>query len=587
MARDVNIRVGARLLLWLLAGSCLASMPTSPPTENLVQQRIDYDTDTAKTILELQPFRTQARVVLRRSDGTAGTATLTNLNPDINSWYLLTLQWQGDDASSFHLQSVPRQPLRLLAGDPDSLRLTGADGAVCTVWVSHGSSPLDAARRSDLPYAPLCAERLYLRNPVAGQKTSLERVTDFLRERVWGGEQVISFVKETFYQDSFLEPRAHDAAPDIAQESPSPLMPSPAAVAPDRARNGIDPHDLEIDWAAAGRELLPGQWYSHAHLPGIFISVMAPEDISSGILLGHERSVNPLDRVESGALVYLVAFDLQRLDLHFVLGTDHPRLGWSERAQRDPRLPGPDGVASAAPLVTNGMVRPADVNGTVATFAGGFKREHGAFKFGELAQRNHASHYGFIEDGVILSKLQPGLATVVVLDDGSVDARTWTLADDAVLPHIRYARQNGVPLIEYDPVRHLGVPGDLVNLWGPGNWSGSANVDLRTLRAGLCLQDTGQRRFLIYGYFSDATPSAMARVFQAYHCRYGLHLDMNALEHTYLALYFHENRQRIVQHLIHGMSAVDRQSGGAFVPRFLGYPDDRDFFYFTQRNVPP
>jgi len=563
-------------------------MPTVPPAESLVHQRIDYDADTTKTILELQPFRTQARTPLLRADGTPGSATLTNLNPYINAWYLLTLQWQGGAApSSYHLQTSHPQTLRLLPGDPATLRLAGADGAICTLWGSHGSSPLEDARRSQLPYAPLCAEQLYLRNPVAGQHTSLERITDFLRDRVWGGEQVISFVKETFYQDSFLENRGHDAAHGIAQEPPSPLMPSPAAVAADRAKEAIDPQHLEIDWAAAGLELLPGQWYSLPHLAGVFVSVIAPEDINKTFLMGHERSVNRLDGVESGALVYLVGFDLQRLDLHFVLGTDHPRLDWSERAPRDPALPGPDGVASAAPLVTNGMVSPADVSSTIATFAGGFKREHGAFKYGALAQRNHGSHYGFIEDGVIFSKLQPGLATVVVLDDGSVDARTWTRADDALLPHIRYARQNGVPLIEYDPVRHLGVPGDLVNLWGPGNWSGSANVDLRTLRAGLCLQDTRQRRFLIYGYFSAATPSAMARVFQAYHCRYALHLDMNALEHTYLALYIHENRQRIVQHLIRGMSAVDRHSGADFVPRFLGFPDDRDFFYFTQRGVLP
>ena len=576
-----------RLLAGFLAGSCLAGMPTVPPAETLVQQRLDYEADTAKTIMELQPFRTQDRTALRRADGTPGDATLTNLNPAINAWYLLSVKWQdGTPAANYHLQTAHRQGLRLLAGDPDSIRLGSTDGGVCTLTVGHGSSPLDAARRSELPYAPLCAERLYLRNPVAGQHTSLERITDFLRDRVWGGEQVISFVKENFFQDRFLESPGHDAAHETAQEAPSPFMPQAATLEAQRAGEAIDPQHLEVSWAAAGRELLPGQWYSQGQLHGIFVSGIAPEDISREILTGHERSVNPLDAVESGALVYLIAFDLQRLDLHFVVGTDHPRLDWSDRAQRDPRLPGPDGVASAAPLVTNGMVSPADVEATVASFAGGFKREHGAFKFGVLAQRNHGSHYGFIEDGVILSKLQPSLATVVVLDDGSVDARTWTREDDILLPHVRYARQNGVPLIEYDPVHHLGIPGDLVNLWGEGNWSGSANVDLRTLRAGLCLQDTGRRRFLIYGYFSAATPSAMARVFQAYHCRYALHLDMNALEHTYLALYIHQNRQRIVQHLIGGMSAVDRHSGGQFVPRFLGFPDNRDFFYFTQRSVP-
>jgi hypothetical protein len=170
-------------------------------------------------------------------------------------------------------------------------------------------------------------------------------------------------------------------------------------------------------------------------------------------------------------------------------------------------------------------------------------------------------------------------------NDGAVSVRTWTIDDDAaLLPHIRYARQNGVPLIEYDSQRALGVPSDFVNLWGPGNWSGSANEDLRTLRAGMCLQENQQRRYLIYSYFSAATPSAMARVFQAYGCRYAMHLDMNALEHTYLALYPRQGNQRLVEHLVGAMREVDRTSRGELAPRFLTFPDDRDFFYFTRRE---
>jgi len=233
------------------------------------------------------------------------------------------------------------------------------------------------------------------------------------------------------------------------------------------------------------------------------------------------------------------------------------------------------------------MIPPADAPRTVATFIGGFKRVHGAFRYGVLAGRNHGSHYGFIEDGVIFSKLQPGLATVIVTADGSVDMRTWSQADDAGLAHIRYARQNGVPLIEYDARRGVGVPGALVSLWGPGNWSGSADEVLRTLRAGLCLQEAASRRFIIYGYFSSATPSAMARVFQAYGCRYAMLLDINALEHTYLAVYGHRGGQVLVEHLVEGMKELDRGVGGRLAPRFLGFPDDRDFFYLTQHEAPP
>ena len=570
-----------------------SSVLAGPADEILAEQRIQYDFDTRKTILELQPWRTAAQTALRRRDGTPGVATLINLNPDANAWYLLLIDWQDDAAHlAYHLEN-PRPAegaLHLRADSPLALAITGAGGLNCTLWASVGRDALAEARATGLPYAPVCSGALYLRNHVTGHQTTLERISDFLRDHVWGGDRVVNFVKEQFYRDAFLEKGAPGTKAPTAPALPATLAPLPPALSPEATGAGLLPEGLVLDLSTPGRELQPGQWYAVRDLPGVLVSVVTPRHIDSHFSLGTEPNVNALDAVESGALVYLVAFDLQLLDLHFILGTDHPRLDWSDRpppSSRDPQLPGPDGVGSPAPLVTNGMVSPAEAGRTVAAFAGGFKRSHGAFRSGPLAERNHGSHYGFIEQGVIFSKLQPGLATVWVTDEGSVQLATWGARDQMLLPHLRYARQNGVPLIEYDAARGVGVPGELVNLWGPGNWSGSAEEVLRTLRAGICLQQSGTRRFLIYGYFSAATPSAMARVFQAYRCRYAMHLDMNALEHTYLALYVHRERQLIVEHLIRGMQEVDRTAGNEFAPRFLGFPDDRDFFYLTRRSAGP
>jgi hypothetical protein len=284
-----------------------------------------------------------------------------------------------------------------------------------------------------------------------------------------------------------------------------------------------------------------------------------------------------------------VAFDLERFNLGYALGTDHPRVDWSERIlsqMKIPNLPGPDGIDTIAPLVANGMVNPVDAARTVATFTGGFKRIHGAFRYGQLAYRNHGSHYGFIQDGVVLSKLQPGLATLLVLDDGTVEMKTWTEQDDSYLSRIAYARQNGVPIIEFDSTTQKSKPGRLVGLFEEGNWAVSKELKLRTLRAGAALQEADGRLFLIYGFFSTATPSAMARVFQAYGCRYAMQLDMNALEHTYLAVYRREGSRLLVEHLIQGMSVLDKSKGGNYIPRFLGYADDRDFFYVMKRESP-
>jgi hypothetical protein len=151
---------------------------------------------------------------------------------------------------------------------------------------------------------------------------------------------------------------------------------------------------------------------------------------------------------------------------------------------------------------------------------------------------------------------------------------------------VRFARQNGVPLIEPNLASGRSEPGALVTQWGPGNWSGSEDKRLRTLRAGLCLQEHAGHRFLVYGYFSDATPSAMATVFQGYDCRYAMLLDMNALEHTYLALYRREQGRFLIQHLVEGMSQLDKAGEGQYLPRFVGFPDNRDFFYLLRRRSP-
>jgi hypothetical protein len=330
-----------------------------------------------------------------------------------------------------------------------------------------------------------------------------------------------------------------------------------------------------------------GRWYQAQDLPGIFFSVIQPKLVAEEVIESQKRLVANLDSTESSALVYLVAFDLNQFELGFAMGTQHPNVDWSNRVKdniRDQTLPGPDGINTMEPLVNTGMISPADLERIAGTFIGGFKRYHGAFKYGDLAVKNYGSHYGFIENGVVMSKVQPGLATVLVFADGTVVLKTWTEEDYASLHKVRHARQNGVAIIEYNEATGVSKPGSLVNRWGRGNWSGSAKGNARTLRAGLGIQEHEGSRFLIYGYFSSATPSAMARVFQAYGCKYAMHLDMNALEHTYLALYRAQKSQILPEHLIDGMNVLDKSSEEQVIPRFVGYADNRDFFYLLRKR---
>lgn len=554
-------------------------------------QAREYEEDIPKTILELQQFRQTSSIHIGTTGARGGTATLVNLNPEANTWYVLTVAWNGAPEASYHLEN-PRpltQKLMLDQRLPSGIAIVeGSRRYQCDLFGNGSANPLDQARNPQSAFAPLCETRLYLRNRTKGHQTELEVATEFLRNQAWG-EKVIDVFHHVLEDTNRETAKIHTETPGDAQAGESSRnLPLPALIDAKYAGRLIASPELGI--AAVNSEkdgLRPGAWYATSGNAGIYVSLLQPNLIDPLIFESYTTRVSTLDRIEASSLCYLVAFDLDRYDLSYALGTENPGVGWSEHMlpqMRDPKLPGPDGIGSISPLAATGLVSPEDAPRTVATFTGGFKREHGAFKYGDLAQKNHGSHYGFIENGVVFSKLQPGLATIIVFDDGQVQMKTWEETDNGLLAKLRYARQNGVPIVEFDEASRSTVPGALVNRWGPGNWSGSEDMKLRTIRAGVALQARGGKRFLIYAVFSDATPSAMARIFQAYQCQYAFMLDMNALEHTYLAVYRRSGSQLFIDHLIRGMSQVEKSASGQVVPRFLGYPDNRDFFYVTQHN---
>ena len=566
-----------------------APLPDLAPRDQVEEYRANRD----KSVVELQQFRELTRLRIADLPGAPAVASLIDLNPHFGTWYLLRLETADGRSSTYHLENPGGARLRL---DPaygsgiiiERGEVGSTSRSTCELWSAGAPTPLSAARSSGLAYAPLCGGQLYLRNAVDGHRTPKELVVDLLRDHVWEGEAITVLVRDLFFRDANLATSALATATlATATAAEPPSSPPPPRVSPAALGRLLVPANLEIglDGGPAGRVAV-GRWYPAQENPGIFVTTLRPDLVAPEIIESQKGRAAALDPVESVALVYLVAFDLSQFDLGFRVGTDHPRVGWSDMvlpAARDDTLAGPDGLDSTEPLVRTGMLSPLEQGRVAATFTGGFKRAHGAFRMSRLAAIDHGSHYGFVENGVVLSKLQPGLATVVVFDDGRVDLRTWTAQDDAGLPRIRYARQNGVAILERAEGALGSLPGPRVRDWGGGNWSGSADRKLRTLRAGLCLQESQGRQFLVYGYFSSATPSAMARVFEACGCRYAMLLDMNALEHTYLAVYHSQGSRLVTQHLIEGMGAVDGSRDGQPLPRFVSVADNRDFFYLLRR----
>jgi hypothetical protein len=563
-----------------------------------------------QAIVDLQPYRQSGTIAIKGARGEEGRATLIQLNPNVNAWFVLRLTWRNGAATEeYHLENTSPRTQKVLLEDqnPNGLVIVDREKkTTCELWGTDSKAGLKAAGASRAAYAPLCGGKLYLRNPVRGHRTQIESVTDFLRDEVPAGDKIVSTVRDNLFNDAYREKaetveepkpavpgpirRKLAVAPEPAQMISSQAGPEPARIDPDDAgRLVVSPHLGIALEDASPRGLLPGNWYAVKDHRGLYVSVIAPNMIARDVLRSYRNVVSTLDKAESDALVYLVAFDLDQFDLKFSLGTVHPRVDWSDRVpdkMKDSSLPGPDGIGTIAPLVPSGLVSPKDAVLTVAAFTGGFKRTHGAFKWGRLSLQNQGSHYGFIEQGVVFSRLQPGLSTLYVLQDGRLNMKTWTEQDNDHLPAIRYARQNGVPIItDYDPATRMSVPGPLVSRWSEGNWAGSEDKKLRTMRAGAALQEMKGKRFLLYADFTSATPSAMARVFQAYGCSYAMPLDMNALEHTYFAVYKRQGSNLIAQHLIQGMSAVDKSAKGKPIPRFLGYPDNRDFFYVLRKQT--
>ena len=78
----------------MLAVLCLPAaaeeFPAPPP-----EQAAQYRAEVPKTILELQQFRRNETIAVEGAGGRRGRATLIELNPYINVWFVLTLNW-GD-----------------------------------------------------------------------------------------------------------------------------------------------------------------------------------------------------------------------------------------------------------------------------------------------------------------------------------------------------------------------------------------------------------------------------------------------------------------------------------------------------------
>ncbi len=569
-----------------VASAQTEGQPPATPTANPVLRAPGTD----GTVVAAQPFQRTTTVTVAEQ----GQLWLVDLNPNVHSWMLLVRTRPGrSDSNYVHIEN-PTGRRQTVSLEREGLVVTEGETRVVCGYQTGDNRDLFGAMQQ--PMTPFCDNRLLVRAQQGGYRTTEEAAVSLLRSMGGVGESIINIYKTTIGQDANLERVGTQTGSGEGQSAAdTSALPRAAAIAPADANRVFSNHRLGLNVArpASRMQMRPGQWYPAAAQPGVAVSIVAPRQLDPSIFQRYTDRVHSLDEVESEALVYLVAFDLAQYTLDYSVGTAHPGVEWSSRPQvSHGSTGGPDGYENLRPLARVGMVPPVDRSRLVGVFAGGFKRDHGAFRYGRLAQVNNGTHYGFIESGVVLSRLQPGLSTVIGRIDGSFEMRTWTEQDDATLDTIQFARQNGVPIVEADASGNT-VPGATIRSWGLGNWSGALvisrdpnggtqrSADLRTLRSGLCLQREGGRSHVIYAYFTAATPSAMARVFQAYNCAYAMMLDMNAPELTYAAVYGTGENGLRVEYVNTAMLDTEPSRGRY---RFLTVNDNRDFFSVLRRR---
>lgn len=126
-----------------------------------------------RSVIDLQRDRREMKLTSTAA-GQPSEVTLYNLNPEINVWYLLKLQWGPQKVEWYHIDNPEPKALwvELNSAEPTGLWLRNGKGSdkLCELWSRDSASSLRAARAQNVPYAPICDKQLYLRNRIEGYR---------------------------------------------------------------------------------------------------------------------------------------------------------------------------------------------------------------------------------------------------------------------------------------------------------------------------------------------------------------------------------------------------------------------------------
>ncbi len=232
------------------------------------------------------------------------------------------------------------------------------------------------------------------------------------------------------------------------------------------------------------------------------------------------------------ALAAVVAFDLRKTRLHYVLGSEEPALP-----------DGPHGYGRIAPAhQTSDLL--------LATFNGGFMASHGA--------------YGAMADGLTALPAKEGYATVTIAaGDGRVRIGEWGYDIPADGDYQSW-RQNARLITQNGQ-----ITGRVYN-GSAATWGSSINGDVVTWRSALGLSEDGQVLYFAAG--PSLSMPALAEALQTAGAYNSLLLDINESWVHFTAVHFVGDDLAAEPLLPEGMSSN--------ADRYLKQ-SQRDFFYVT------
>ena len=376
-------------------------------------------------------------------------------------------------------------------------------GLPCFGWVLLHHVPGLAPAAADGARAVLGDDR------VAALEDALYTVEDGVKLRLYEGEPPRAHWQVEAPSVGPAPARIAAAAPTVAS-SAAPVMPE----APD-----FRPRDV-------------GPLYSTQHAKGDGVWVAAqPEPVADDALV-YKTLIHP-DPERSYAELFVVALDLERVELHAVAGSAEP-----ESETREAR-------AYERVAAVPAKHRPR----LLAAFNGGFKSTHG--------------HFGMHVDGVTLAPPKPQACTVASYPDTGLGIGTFSQLPEP--ERAAWFRQTPRCMVE-DGVLHPGLANS--RSWG-------ATIDGKTVIRRSAIGLDRAKSVLFVGISNSTTAEALARGMQHAGATSVAQLDVNYSFPRFL-FYTHSEQGIETVPLAQGFVYTDGQYVEGRAPR--------DFFYLTRRS---